>query len=167
MNQQSHFTTPIDDRFFEDYPEGGVFEFGSIPVIEEEVIDFALRFDPQDFHIDPVAAKETLFGGIIASGWHTAGMTMKLYADHYLSKVASLASPGLDELRWIKPVRPADDLSVRVTVKETRKSRSKPDRGVVRSLIETLNQKGEVVMSMTAVNMLRCRDEGNAKHAGR
>ena len=98
MNQQSHFTTPIDDRFFEDYPEGGVFEFGSIPVIEEEVIDFALRFDPQDFHIDPVAAKETLFGGIIASGWHTAGMTMKLYADHYLSKVASLASPGLDEI---------------------------------------------------------------------
>jgi len=84
---------------------------------------------------------------------------MRMYADHYLSKVASLASPGLDELRWIKPVRPGDVLSVRVTVEETRLSQSKPDRGIVRSYIETLNQEGEVVMSMRAINLLRCRPQ--------
>ncbi len=158
MNDElSQFSTPIHDRYFEDYPKGGVFEFGSIAVDEDEVIDFAKRYDPQDFHIDPVAAKETIFNGIIASGWHTGSMTMRLYADHYLSKVASLASPGLDELRWVKPVRPGDTLSVRVTVEETRRSQSKPDRGIVCSFIETLNQKGEVVMTMRAVNLLQCR----------
>lgn len=166
MVQYAHFETPIDDRFFEDYPEGGVFEFGSIQVIESEVINFALQFDPQDFHVDPAAARETIFGGIIASGWHTAGMSMRLYADHYLTKVASLASPGLDQLKWIKPVRPGDELSIRITVIQTRRSQSKPDRGVVRSLIETLNQKGSVVMSMTAVNMIRCREQGSVNNAG-
>lgn len=156
----ARFQTPIDQRYFEDYPEGGVFEFGDMAVEEAEVIDFARRFDPQDFHTDPAAAGKTVFGGIIASGWHTGSMTMRLYADHYLSKVASLASPGVDELRWIKPVRPGDTLSVRVTVEETRRSRSKTDRGIVRSFIETLNQNGEVVMSMRAVNLLRCRSAG-------
>ncbi|MDO8605021.1 MAG: MaoC family dehydratase [Phaeospirillum sp.] len=148
------FSTPITDRYFEDYVTGAVHCFGSIVVEEDEVIAFAKRFDPQDFHTDPEAAKATPFGGLIASGWHTAGMMMRLYADHYLTKVGSLASPGVDELRWIKPVRPGDALSVRVTILDAVLSRSKPDRGVVTSFIEVLNQADEVVMSMRAVNMV-------------
>ena len=151
------FASPIDDRYFEDYQAGAVHRFGSIAVEEDEVIAFATRFDPQDFHTDPVAAKSTPFGGLIASGWHTAGLMMRLYAQHYLTKVGSLASPGVDELRWIKPVRPGDTLSVRVTILDAVPSKSKPDRGVVTSFIEVLNQAEEVVMSMRAVNMIRLR----------
>ena len=151
------FTTPVGDRYFEDYVAGSVHEFGSVTVEEEEVISFSRRFDPQVFHTDPEAAKETPFGGLIASGWHTAGLMMRLYADHYLSKVASLGSPGVDELRWIKPVRPGDELSIRVSVLKTRRSQSRPDRGVVVSFIEVLNQDREVVMSVKAVNLLLCR----------
>ncbi len=152
------FAAPIEDRYFEDYLPGSVHQFGSIAVEEEEVLSFARRFDPQDFHADPEAAKGTIFSGLIASGWHTAGMMMRLYVEHYLSKVASLSSPGVDELRWLRPVRPGDHLSVRVTVTEASRSRSKPDRGLVRSFIEVLNQQGEVVMTMKAMNLLRCRD---------
>jgi acyl dehydratase len=156
---QSTFTVPPQERYFEDYVPGEVHEFGSIVVEEEEIIAFAQRFDPQDFHIDPEAAKNSIYGGLIASGWHTASLMMRLFVDHYLSKVASLGSPGVDELRWIKPVRPGDRLSLRVTVLETRRSRSRPDRGIVRSFIEVLNQHGEVVMSMKAVNFLLCRGQ--------
>lgn len=152
------FTTPIDDRYFEDYIPGSVHEFGSIEVEESEVITFARRFDPQPFHIDPEAAAQTMFGGLIASGWHTGGLTMRLCVDHYLSKVASLGSPGIDELRWLKPVRPGDTLSVRVTIVEAKRSRSKPDRGIITSSIETVNQKGEVVMTLKAANFMLCRE---------
>lgn len=154
------FTTPIEERYFEDYLVGDIHQFGTIAVEQDEVVAFAKRFDPQDFHTDPVAAKATQFGGLIASGWHTAGLMMRLYADHYLTKVASLASPGVDELRWIKPVRPGDALSVKVTVLDAVPSRSKPDRGVVTSFIEVLNQAGDVVMSMRAVNMIARRLAG-------
>ncbi|RAU21380.1 acyl dehydratase [Paramagnetospirillum kuznetsovii] len=151
------FKSTIDDRYFEDYVKGAIHEFGRYEVTEAEVIDFASRYDPQDFHTDPQAAAKTVFGGVIASGWHTCGMMMRMYADHYLTKVASLASPGLDALRWIMPVRPGDVLSVRVTIEEAVPSKSKPDRGVVTSFIETLNQNGQVVMSMRAVNMVARR----------
>lgn len=154
----STFTTPIEKRYFEDYVPGSVHEFGPIKVEEAEIIEFARRYDPQPFHIDPEAAKDSIYGGLIASGWHTAGLMMRLLVDHYLSHVASLGSPGVDELRWLKPVRPGDELSVRVTVLETRRSRSKPDRGIVRSFVEVLNQKGEVVMTLKAVNFLLCRE---------
>ena len=107
--------------------------------------------------LDPKAAARGPFGGLIASGWHTAAMMMRLFADHYLSKVASLASPGVDELRWTRPVRPGDTLTIRVTVLEANASRSKPDRGVVRTLIEVLNQNGDQVMSCKAINLLRRR----------
>jgi len=152
------FTVPIEDRYFEDYEAGAIHQFGPIEVEEAEVIAFARRFDPQPFHINPEAAAQTVFGGLIASGWHTAGLMMRLCVDHYLSSVASLGSPGVDELRWLRPVRPGDELSVRVTILETKRSRSKPDRGIVRSLFEALNQAGEIVMSMKAVNFMRCRD---------
>ncbi|HML08031.1 MAG TPA: MaoC family dehydratase [Xanthobacteraceae bacterium] len=151
------FSHPIDDRYFEDYVEGDVHTLGSIAIEADEIIAFAKRFDPQRFHIDPEAAKETPFGGLIASGWHTAALMMRLYVDNYLSHVASLASPGLDELRWPKPVRPGDRLSVRVTVLKASLSKSKPDRGVVTSFVEVLNQAGEIVMTLKAVNMIARR----------
>lgn len=148
------FSRPVDDRYFEDYVEGEVYRFGSIAVTEDEVIGFAKRYDPQSFHIDPEAARRSPFGGLIASGWHTAGLMMRLFADHYLTHVASLASPGLDELRWLKPVRPGDTLSIRVTVLKAVASKSKPDRGVVTSGIEVLNQADEIVMTLKAVNFI-------------
>jgi acyl dehydratase len=148
------FSRSITDRYFEDYVEGDVHSFGSIAVEADEVIAFAKRFDPQAMHTDPEAAKHTIFGGLIASGWHTAGLMMRLYAEHYLTQVASLASPGIDELRWLKPVRPGDMLSVRVTVLKAVPSKSKPDRGAVTSLIEVMNQLGEVVMTLKVVNFI-------------
>ena len=148
------FAHPIDDRYFEDYVEGSVHRFGSITVEVGEIVEFAKRYDPQSIHTDPEAAKAGPFGGLIASGWMTCGLMMRLYAAHYLTKVASLASPGLDELRWLKPVRPGDELSVRVTVLKTAPSKSKPDRGAVTSFIEVLNQADEVVMSFRVVNII-------------
>jgi len=151
------FATPRDNRYFEDYRPGSVHRCGEIAVEEEEVLSFARRFDPQIFHVDPEAAAQGPFGGLIASGWHTAGLMMRLLAEHYLTSVASLASPGIDQLRWLRPVRPGDVLSVTVTVLEAVASRSKPDRGIVTSAIEVVNQRDEPVMTMTAVNMIARR----------
>ncbi len=152
------FSSAIDDRYFEDYLAGSTYEFGEIEVGEAEIIEFAKRYDPQDFHTDPAAAAKGPFGGLIASGWLSASLMMRLFADHYLSKNASLASPGVDELRWLKPVRPGDRLRIRISVVEARQSRSKPDRGMVRSAIEMINQDGQVVMTMIAMNLLGCRN---------
>ncbi len=157
---KSTFTVPPEDRYFEDYVVGSTHEYGPIVVEQDEILSFARRFDPQVFHTDPELAKETMFGGLIASGWHTCGLMMRLVVDNYLSTVASLGSPGVDEVRWKVPVRPGDALSVRVTVLESRRSRSKPDRGIVNSFIEVLNQRDEVVMTMKAVNLLFCRPDG-------
>lgn len=152
------FAVPPDQRYFEDYTPGHVYELGTVTVSEREIIDFARQFDPQYFHIDPEKAKSSRFGGIIASGWHTIGVTMRLYVDHYLSHVASLASPGIDEIRWPNPVRPGDILKVRVSVLEARPSGSKPDRGVVRARIESINQRDEQVLSMIAISILGRRE---------
>jgi acyl dehydratase len=147
-------------RWFEDVAAGDVTEFGDYLMSESEIIDFARRYDPQPFHTDPEAARESFFGGLIASGWHTAGAVMRMLVDHFVSPASSMGSPGIDELRWLKPVRPGDRLRVRVTVLETIPSRSKPDRGIVRSLTEAINQDGEVVMSMRGMNLLRRRPAG-------
>jgi acyl dehydratase len=155
---EADFEAPIDRRYFEDYRVGAAHHYGAITVDEAEVVAFATKFDPQYLHVDAEAAARGPFGGLIASGWHTAAMMMRLFADNYLSRVASLASPGIDELRWTRPVRPGDTLSIRVNVLEANVSRSKPDRGVVRTLIEVLNQEGEMVMSCKAINLLRRRD---------
>ncbi|MFH1113669.1 MAG: MaoC family dehydratase [Pseudomonadota bacterium] len=152
------FSTPMDDRYFEDYIPGTVHEFGSITVDEAEIISFARRFDPQPFHTDPEAAKHTPFGGLIASGWHTASLAMKLLVEHYVSHVASLGSPGVEELRWLMPVRPGDTLSLRVTVLESKRSRSKPDRGLVSGLTEVLNRHGDLVMTMKSGGFFLCRN---------
>jgi acyl dehydratase len=154
------FTVPIDDRYFEDYKEGAVYEYGHITLTEAEIIDFARAFDPQPIHVDPEFAADGPFRGLIASGWHTGSLMMRLFADHFLSRVASLASPGIDELRWPAPLRPGDSVRLRVTIVEARRSRSKPDRGLVRTHSELINQNDEAVLSLTAMNLLRARDPG-------
>jgi acyl dehydratase len=147
-------------RFFEDYPPGLVVTGGPVLVSEAEILEFARRYDPQPMHTDPASAQAAPFGGLIASGWHTAALTMRLVATEFLSPESGLASPGIDELRWLKPVRPGDALSLRATVTEARPSRSKPDQGVVRSLVEVLNQHGEVVMTLKPVSLIRRRPAG-------
>ena len=146
-----------EHRHFEDYVPGSVFEYGEVTVSEAEIIEFARRFDPQAMHVDPVAAARGRFDGLIASGWHTAAMVMRLLVDNFLPGRASLASPGIDELRWLRPVRPGDVLHIRVSVLEATRSRSKPDRGIVRTLVEVLNQDAVVVMSMKPMNIIACR----------
>ncbi len=149
---------PFSERYFEDYHVGETYEFGAAVVDEAEVLEFARRYDPQSIHTDPAFAATGPFGGLIASGWHTTALMMRMIVDNYLSPVASIVSPGIDELRWLKPVRPGDTLSLRATVVEAKRSNSRPDRGVVRTFVEVLNQHGEVVMSLTAMNLMLCRE---------
>jgi acyl dehydratase len=159
--RRDELAMPIADRWFEDFVAGDVYEFGDIAVTEGEILDFARRFDPQPMHVDPEAAAHGDFAGLIASGWHTAGLMMRLLVDHFLPVDASIASPGIDELRWSHPVRPGDVLRLRVTVLEATRSRSRPDRGMLRTLTEVLNQGGAVVMSLKPMNLLRCRPSGD------
>jgi acyl dehydratase len=157
------FATPIDDRYFEDYIPGAVHEFGNIAVEEAEMMEFARRYDPQPFHIDPVAAKKSVFGGLIASGWYTASLLMRLKVDHFVSHVACLGSPGAEELLWLKPVFPGDTLSVRTTIIEAKRSSSKPDQGYIHLLDEVLRQDGEVVMTMKSGGFYLCRDKDSGE----
>ncbi len=144
-------------HYFEDYIAGAEQEVGSVSLSEAEIIEFASKYDPQDFHIDPEKAATGPFGGLIASGWHTAAVVMRLLVDRYLDSASSLGSPGVDELRWLAPVRPGDVLTVRAKVLHTRRSDSKPDRGLVHTSAEIFNQDGVMVMSMKAVNVVACR----------
>ncbi len=141
-------------KYFDDFPPGERRELGSIVVREEEVLRFARDFDPQVFHIDEAAAKASIFGGLIASGWHTCAMTMRVLCDGFLLETASIGSPGVDVLRWKRPVRPGDTLRVFATVLEAKPSTSKPDRGVLVNDIEVRNQSDEVVLTMQAMTML-------------
>jgi acyl dehydratase len=143
-------------RYFEDFALGAVYEFGSVTVTEPEIIAFARQFDPQVMHTDPKAAATGPTGGLIASGWHTIAMMMRMYADHYLPE-NGLPAPGVDEVRWLRPVRPGDTLRMRVTIEEARLSRSKPDRGIIRPFSEVLNQHGDVVLTMRPINLVRRR----------
>ena len=153
----TEFAVAAEDRRFEDYVPGIIYEYGHISVTEAEIIDFARRFDPQYLHVDRERAAQGPFGGLIASGWHTAAMMMRLIVDNFLPKTASLGSPGIDELRWLRPVRPGDVVSIRLSVLEATRSRSRPNRGIVRTLCEVLNGNREVVMSLKAMNILACR----------
>jgi acyl dehydratase len=154
----SDFAVGINDRYFEDYVAGAVYEYGYVSVSEADIIAFAERFDPQPIHTDAHFAADGPFGGLIASGWHTASLAMRLVVDYYVSRVASLASPGVDELRWPAPVRPGDSLRLQTTILETRRSRSKPDRGLVRTRAELLNQHDQIVLSLVAMNLIRLRN---------
>jgi acyl dehydratase len=144
-------------RYFEDYVPGTTVDCGSFSLSEAEIIAFAKEYDPQPFHVDPVAAKDGPFGGLIASGWHTTSMMMRHLVDNYVSPESSLGAAGVDELRWAKPVRPGDTLHIRATVLEARRSGSKPDRGIVRTLMELTNQDGDLVMKVTAINFILLR----------
>ncbi|HUP32352.1 MAG TPA: MaoC family dehydratase [Gaiellaceae bacterium] len=140
----------MPDQTFDDFTPGQVVELGSVTVSEEEIVAFARQFDPQPFHVDPEAAKGSVFGGLIASGWHTGAVWMRLYVDSLLGGASSMGSPGIEELRWLAPVRPGDVLSGRLTVLETTPSERRPDRGTVRIRGELVNQEGVTVLSMVS-----------------
>ena len=152
------FAAPIDDRYLEDYLPGEIYTYGPITLDEQSIIAFARQYDPQPFHVDAIAAAASTYGGLIASGWQTAAETMRILVDHVLSPASSLGSPGCDELRWLKPVRPGDTLAVRFEILANRRSRSKPDRGLVSSQVAVLNQQDEVVMTLQSVLLLRARN---------
>ena len=151
-------TTPKTYRYYwEDFPVGRSLDFGGMPVSREAVIEFARQFDPQPFHLDDEAARGTLFGRLSASGWHTCAMAMRMMCDAYLLESASLGSPGIDSLRWLRPVFPGDVLRVRMEVLEARPMASKPHVGLVRSSWEVRNQNDEPVLTMEGWGMLRRR----------
>ena len=139
--------------YFEDFPPGDVRESPPRTITREEMVDFARKYDPQPFHLDDEAAKKTIYGGLIGSGWLTVSVMMRLLWDTMLKDTVSLGSPGSDEIRWLKPVRPGDTLRARFTVVEAIPSRSKPDRGVVKTFTEILNQHEEIVMTMRGLGM--------------
>jgi len=139
--------------YFEDFYPGQQIELGSRSVTEQEIIEFATDFDPQPFHVDRDAAKESIFGGVIASGWHTCSMIMRIVVDSVLGNSSSMGSPGLDKVRWILPVRPDDTLSVRYVTTQVKASASRPDRGVVWSIWEARNQNGELVCTVEGMGM--------------
>lgn len=156
-------TTPRTIRFWwEDFPAGSVREFGAKPVTRDAVIAFAAEFDPQPFHLDDEAAEASLFGRLSASGWHTCAMTMRMICDDHLLDAASLGSPGIDSLRWTKPVYPGDTLSVRLEVLEARPMGSRPEVGLLRQRWQVLNQHRDVVMTMEGWGMIRRRPSGEA-----
>lgn len=139
--------------WFEDFTVGRVFELGSVTVTEEAIIEFASQFDPQPFHTDPVAALESSFGGLIASGWHTGSLWMRMYADTVLAQTDSRGSPGMEQLRWWAPVRPGDTLTGTTTVVAVNPSSKDPTRGTVITESAMTNQNGVVVMSMSGRGM--------------
>ena len=143
--------------YFEDFPPGEVAEYGDIEVSAVRIKAFAEQFDPQPFHVDEVAARETFPGSLIASGWHTAAMLMRMNCDHFLNRSTSQGSPGIEEVNWLKPVHPGDRLSVRRKILEARLSASRPHLGVVRFEFEVLNQHRDVVMTQKNVLLFKRR----------
>jgi acyl dehydratase len=144
-------------RYFEDFAVGETVELGESTVSEAEILEFARRYDPQFIHVDAERAKETPYGGLIASGWHTASLGMRMLVDGLLAESASLGSPGVEALNWPRPVRPGDTLRTRITTLDRALSQSRPDRGRVRSKLEVLNQKGEVVLNWTGTIIMLAR----------
>ena len=135
-------------RYFEDFEAGQEYPFGPHPVTRQEIVAFAAEFDPQPFHLDEAAASDTLLGGLAASGWHTCALFMRMCFDGWLRESASMGSPGVDTLKWMRPVRPDDVLSGRSVVLDVRASKSKPDRGFVRFRHEIFNARGEAIMAL-------------------
>jgi acyl dehydratase len=147
--------------YFEDFTPGFVLE-GKGPTVEAaDIIDFAKKFDPQYFHVDEQAAKASFFGALCASGWHTSALCMRMMCDAYLLDSASLGSPGIDELRWTRPVFAGDTLRMKMTVVEQKPSRSRPELGSVLAKWEVFNQKDELVMHMTGWGMFARRPAGS------
>jgi acyl dehydratase len=146
--------------YFEDFSPGEVSEYGDRLVTAEEIVEFASEFDPQPFHLDEAAGRDTQAGGLIASGWHTAALLMRMNCDEFLTRCAGQGAPGADEINWLKPVRPGDRLTVRRTTLSARPSRSRPETGLVELLCEVLNQNGEVVMTQKGTLFIGRRPAG-------
>lgn len=144
-------------RYWEDYELGAVYDMGSKTMTKEEIIDFAAKFDPQPFHLDEEAAKKSIFKGLAASGWHTCSEVMRLMVDNYISRETSMGSPGLDEIRWLKPVLAGDTITAKIRIVDKKPSRSRPDMGSVFNEYEIYNQKGELVMTMKGIGLMRRR----------
>lgn len=149
--------------YWEDFKVGDTITMGNFSLSEAEIVDFAKRYDPQPFHIDKAAANASFYGGLIASGWHTCSAVMRLMCDSYLLDSASLGSPGIDELRWLRPVRPGDVLTAKRTILESRASSSKPEMGIVKSKWEIFNQRDECVMTMAGLQMFGRRTPSQTK----
>jgi acyl dehydratase len=137
-------------RYFEDFRPGEVMELEPVTVSAEEIVAFASRYDPQPFHTDPEAAKASAFGGLVASGWHTVSLFMGSFVRAVLLDSSSMGSPGVEEIRWLAPVRPGDELRPRATVEDARPSATRADRGTVFTLCEVFNQDGTLVMTLRA-----------------
>lgn len=139
--------------WWEDFEVGEIVEMGRHTFTEPEIIAFGRQFDPQPFHTDPAAARDSIYGGLIASGWHTCAVGMRLMCETYVNRTASMGSPGVENIRWLKPVRAGDTLSYRRQVLEARPSRSRPAAGLVKSRWEAVNQEGEIVLTMEGWGM--------------
>ena len=144
-------------RYWDDYEVGQKFELGSTSFTADEIVEFATKYDPQSFHVDEQAAAKSMFGGLIASGWHVNAKLMRLFVDNYVDQRTALGSPGVDELRWLKPVRPGDRLTAWVECAAKVPSKSRPEMGVVHEHWQAVNQKGELVMTAKGINMVRRR----------
>jgi len=144
--------------FIEDFKQGQVMEYDCGVITEAEIITFAKQFDPQYFHVDPIAAKDSYYQGLIASGWHTTAIMMRAIVAMYLTKAASLGSPGVDELRWHLPVRPGDNLMVRATIESARISKNKPEMGVLKTAVAVFNQHNKQVMTLKATGFFKSRN---------
>jgi acyl dehydratase len=138
-------------KYWEDFAVGEVIELGSCSITEAEVLAFARKYDPQPFHTDPEAARRSIFGGLIASGWHTGAMFIRMVVEHMTPVHATSGAMGFDDLKWIRPVRPGDVLSVESEIREKIESRSRPDRGTVKIESRIVTQRGEVVMSLVSL----------------
>ncbi|MDR2990485.1 MAG: MaoC family dehydratase [Burkholderiaceae bacterium] len=153
---------PVIRYYWEDLPVGSIRELGQVTVKREEVIAFARQFDPQPFHLDDAAAAQTHFGRLAASGWHTCAMVMRLLVDDFLRYSSSAGSPGLEGVRWLKPVYPGDTLTVRQRIVESRPLKSRPGVGLIRSHLEAFNQHGEQVLLIDSYGMFNRRDAAAA-----
>jgi acyl dehydratase len=149
--------------YFEDFAAGSVAQYGPRTVTREEIVEFAAEFDPQPMHLDEEAARASMLGGLAASGWHTCALLMRMICDWFILDSASMGAPGVDEVKWLKPVRAGDALSIRRTVLDTRVSNSRPEMGFVKFLYELINQDGEVAMTLVTPAMLRLRAPAQAQ----
>ncbi|HXW19008.1 MAG TPA: MaoC family dehydratase [Roseiarcus sp.] len=147
----------MDRLYFEDFEPGAVREYGDTEVLAVRIKAFAEQFDPQPFHLDEQAARETMAGGLIASGWHTVVMLHRMNMDNYLRRMASQGGLGAEDIKWLKPVRPGDRLKARCTIAAARPSKSRPESGIVEFAFEVINQKDEVVMTEKLISLVERR----------
>lgn len=144
-------------KYFEDFPPGTLIDCGSRMVSKEEIIRFAREFDPQPFHIDEAAAAKTHFGGVVASGWHSGSLAMRMVVDHVMQDSSCMGSPGMDRMRWLKPLRADTRIHVKFRVLEAEPSKSRPDRGRLKVVFELYDDKGELLMDCIAIVLFGCR----------